>query len=208
MRRVLPTLYGADVELLVRGGQAQSHVEQTAEQLAATARVRQVRVVRQGAHAGQVALALLFRDPFVGPPLSCPWASASTSASLWAPLPIGIDECGPEVRLLLPGRNLIAGGEPRSGMPNLLQLVCAAAALDPGSHLSCLDPKLVELSRWRDHCAGFADADLGAAISVLAAVHAEMTALKVGFGRPPGRCTTRCLTGTRPSAAAVSGLPL
>lgn len=181
VRHVLPTLYGASVELRLRAGQDPSHVEQATEQLAATMRVRHVRVERQGSHAGRVSLALLRRDPFVGPPLFCPWASASTSPNLWLPLPIGIDESGREVGLLLPGHNLVVGGEPGSGKSNFLQLVCAATALDPGSQLNCLDPKLVELSRWREHCAAFADADLGAAIGVLAGIHAEMTARKVAF---------------------------
>jgi len=199
VRRVLPTLYGANVELRLRASQTPTQVEQAAEQLASTMRVRKVRVERHGAHADRVALTLLSRDPFAGPALVCPWASATVNRppSLWGPLPIGVSEFGREVCLVLPERNLVVGGEPGSGKSNLLQLVCAAAALDPGSQLSCLDPKLVELGRWREHCAGFADADLAAAIDVLAAVHAEMTDRKVALAA----------RGTR-KIGAVSGFRL
>src|SRR5438552_9463000 len=69
--------------------------------------------------------------------------------SIFDPVPIGIDEFGLLVRLLLIFRNLLIGGEPGSGKSGLLNLIVAYAALALNCRLCLLDGKQVELGQWR-----------------------------------------------------------
>lgn len=171
--RITKSRFGVHVTVRLRPGHAPAHLEQAADHLAAALRVAQVRVERERTDGSVVYLTVVLGDPFATGPLRSPWSGVERT-SLWEPVPIGLDESGLVVTLGLAERNLLAGGEPGSAKSNLLQQIAAVTALDPTAQLYCLDPKVVELSRWAPVAAGFAGADLDEALAVLRLLDAEM----------------------------------
>jgi DNA segregation ATPase FtsK/SpoIIIE, S-DNA-T family len=77
------------------------------------------------------------------------------------------------VSVSLPERNLLEGGEPGSGKSTIVQLLIAAAALDPSVRLTLLDPKLVELAVWQ-RCGRLVGPNVEQAIEVLKQLIAEL----------------------------------
>jgi S-DNA-T family DNA segregation ATPase FtsK/SpoIIIE len=138
--------------------------------LAATIGARDVRVVREPANASLAHVSLLFRDPLSVPAPAWP----VPKGSLWEPLSIGVDEDGNPVRIALPERNLLLGGEPGAGKSVTLSLLIAAAALDPAVTLTLLDGKQVELAPWSGSAEHFVGPDMAGAIEVLKDLCAEM----------------------------------
>ena len=67
-----------------------------------------------------------------------------------APVPLGIDEDGEEVRLPLYGASLLVAGSPGSGKSTALRAVLAGLAGQRDTALVGIDPKRVELTPWRD----------------------------------------------------------
>jgi DNA segregation ATPase FtsK/SpoIIIE-like protein len=171
--RITKSRFGVHVAVRLRQGHAPAHLEQAAEHLAAALRVAHVRVERERTDGSVVYLTLVLADPFAAGPLHSPWSDVETT-SLWAPVPIGLDESGRLVTLALAERNLLAGGEPGSAKSNLLQQIAAVTALDPTAQLYCLDPKVVELWRWAPVAAGFAGANLDEALAMLRRLDVEM----------------------------------
>jgi hypothetical protein len=114
-------------------------LENAAERIAAFLGVREVRVAREPANARYARVVVVRRDPLVDlAPIPWPLASAA-ELSLWRPVPVGVDEDGSEVTVSLPERNLLEGGEPGSGKSTIVQLLTAAAALDPSVKLTLLE---------------------------------------------------------------------
>jgi DNA segregation ATPase FtsK/SpoIIIE-like protein len=105
-----------------------------------------------------------------------PWAAVAGPVSLWEPFPVGVDELGAAVPLLLPERNLLLGGEPGAAKSAALSLVLAAAALDPTVKLWLLDGKRVELAAWQPCSERLAGPDIDEATALLEAVQREMDA--------------------------------
>jgi S-DNA-T family DNA segregation ATPase FtsK/SpoIIIE len=167
------TSVGATALVHLPAGCAPSEVVACAEHLASTLRVREVRLERDRKDASTLLLTVATKDPFEREPLPPPWAAAS-HVDLFEALPIGVDELGREVEVTLAGHNVLAGGAPGSGKSNLLQLFGAATALDPGATLYTLDPKVVELSRWRRVAKGSAGPQVAEAVAVLQDVTEEM----------------------------------
>ncbi|MDA8264950.1 MAG: FtsK/SpoIIIE domain-containing protein [Actinomycetota bacterium] len=165
--------HAIEVRLALRSGQAPAHVEQVTEQVAASLRIREVRARRDPNDASKVYLSCVRRDPLSGPPLTAPICEVP-KANLWEPIEIGLDEDGQAVLLSLAEHNFLVGGVPRAGKSGLLQQMAAWTALDPKAALYCLDAKVVELARWAPVAAGFAGADVGEALRVLATLDAEM----------------------------------
>jgi hypothetical protein len=169
-------LVPAGDRLLVRlpAGSSTAALAEVAEQVAVILDVREVRVARDPDHAALARVTVVRRDPLhAATPLGWPLLGAPR-CSLWLPVPVGVDEDGHWVHLLLPERNVLLGGEPGSGKSAAMSLLLAAAALDSTVKLILLDGKLVELACW----AGVADRsvgpDLHQAIEVLAEVQAEL----------------------------------
>jgi DNA segregation ATPase FtsK/SpoIIIE-like protein len=169
-------LIPAGDRLLVRlpAGSSTAALSEAAEQVAVILDVREVRVARDPDRAALAQVTVVRRDPLhTDRPLPWPLLEAPR-CSLWLPIPVGVDEDGQWVHLLLPERNLLLGGEPGSGKSGAMSLLLAAAALDPTIRLVLLDGKLVALACW----AGIADRsvgpDLHEAIEVLAEVQAEL----------------------------------
>jgi hypothetical protein len=169
------TLTRAGEQLRVRvpaGGQVPD-LEAEAERIAAFLDVREVRVTRDPASARHARVVVLRRDPLVDPtPIPWPLAGAG-ELSLWWPIPVGIDEDGTQVTITLPERNLLEGGEPGSGKSTIVQLLIAAAALDPSVKLTLFDPKLVELAVWQA-CGRLVGPNVEQAIEVLKQLIAEL----------------------------------
>jgi len=115
-------------------------------------------------------LILVRRDPLAEP--AGPWpALQHERLQLWDPVPVGIDEDGEPVSLLLPEHNLLLGGEPGAGKSAALSMLIAAAALDPTVTLWCFDGKQVELITWQPLAERFVGPDLDQAVRVLRELH-------------------------------------
>jgi hypothetical protein len=125
------TRAGEQLRVRVPAGAQVADLEAEAERLAAFLDAREVRVTRAPESARHARVVVIRRDPLADPtPVPWPLAQAER-CSLWQPIPVGIDEDGSEVTVTLPERNLLEGGEPGSGKSTIVQLLIAAAALDP-----------------------------------------------------------------------------
>jgi hypothetical protein len=164
---------GARVSLRLEGGTHSGHLDDASAGLATALSVGEVRVDRDRANAALVTLTVVQRDPLSGPAEPWPWRErAATDA--WGEVPIGIDEDGETVTMMLAGRHVLVGGEPGAGKSGALAELMTAAALDPTVRLWLLDPKLVELGAWSGCAHRFVGPDIGSAIEVLGELRVEM----------------------------------
>jgi hypothetical protein len=165
-----PIPAGQRIHLRLPPGYSTELIDQVSESLAATIGAREVRVLRDATNASVAHLSIMWRDSLSAP--TPPWPESS--GSLWEPLALGIDEDGNPVRIGLPERNVLLGGEPGAGKSAALSLFIAAAALDPSVTLTLLDGKQVELAPWSGSAEHFVGPDMAEAISVLKDLCAEM----------------------------------
>jgi hypothetical protein len=134
-------------------GSIADEIGEVREYLAAHFKIRDVRVGRHLDRAHVARVDLVRRDPFLprqGEPaaLQWPWLDRDR-ASLWEPVPVGVDELGDPVTVELPERGVLLGGEPGSGKSAGLSDLLGAATLDPHVHIWGLDAKRLELGLWR-----------------------------------------------------------
>jgi hypothetical protein len=168
------TRAGEQLRVRVPAGAQVPDLEQAAEKVAAFLAVREIRVTRDPANARYARVVVLRRDPLADPqPIPWPLVKAG-HCSLWAPIPVGEDEDGHQVELLLPERNLLLGAEPGGGKSTVAQLLIATAALDASAKLVLFDPKLVELSVWQGCCDRLVGPNVEQAIEVLKALIGEL----------------------------------
>jgi FtsK/SpoIIIE family len=171
--RIKLTRAGEQLRVRVPAGGQVPDLEAEAERIAAFLDAREVRITREPESARHARVVVIRRDPLADPtPIPWPLAGAG-ELSLWRPIPVGVDEDGTEVSISLPGRNLLEGGEPGSGKSTIVQLLIAAAALDPSVTLTLLDPKLVELAVWQ-RCGRLVGPSVEQAIEVLKQLIAEL----------------------------------
>jgi hypothetical protein len=168
------TRAGEQLRVRVPAGGQVPDLEAQAERIAAFLAVREVRVLRDPASARHARVVVLRRDPLADPtPIPWPLATADRS-SLWDSIPVGEDEDGNQVEILLPERNLLLGAEPGGGKSTVAQLLIAAAALDASATLVLFDPKLVELSVWQGCCDRLVGPNVEEAIDVLKGLIREL----------------------------------
>jgi DNA segregation ATPase FtsK/SpoIIIE-like protein len=161
---------GQRVRLRMPAGFSSEEIEAAGPTLAATIGAREIRVLRDPANAALAQFSIIWRDALSMP--APPWPVPTKG--LWEPLSLGIDEDGNPVRIGLPERNLLLGGEPGAGKSAALSLLIAAAALDPTVSLTLLDGKQVELAPWAGSAKHFVGPDMEGAIGVLKELCAEM----------------------------------
>jgi hypothetical protein len=167
------TRAGEQLRVRVPAGAQVPDLEGEAERIAAFLDAREVRVTREPDSARHARVVVIRRDPLADPtPILWPLATAE-ELSLWRPIPVGIDEDGSEVTVTLLERNLLEGGEPGSGKSTIVQLLIAAAALDPSVRLTLFDPKLVELAVWQ-RCGRLVGPNVEQAIDVLKQLISEL----------------------------------
>jgi S-DNA-T family DNA segregation ATPase FtsK/SpoIIIE len=130
-------------------------------------------VTQDAADASFAYVDVVTADPLGREPFGWVWAGAARN-SLWDPVPLGVDESGHAVLLGLPEHNLLLGGEPGAGKSAVLNLLVAAAALDPSVTLTLLDAKQVELAPWARCAAAFVGPDTEKAVAVLDGLRVEM----------------------------------
>jgi hypothetical protein len=160
----------------VARGSSLGAVAGRAEQLAACLRLREVRVTRDPDDAARGTVTLVRRDALAAT-VEVPWPHRDAeSLSLWAPIPVGVDELGGTVHIALPERNVLLGGEPGAGKSAALSMLVATAALDATAKLWLLDGKLVELSAWVPCAERLAGPNIDEAIELLRELRVEMDA--------------------------------
>jgi hypothetical protein len=168
------TRAGEQLRVRLPAGAQVPDLENASERLAAFLGVREVRVSRDAANARYARVVVLRRDPLADPnPIPWPLANAD-HCSLWQPIPVGEDEDGNQVTVTLPERNLLDAGEPGAGKSTVVQLLIAAAALDPSVVLTLFDPKLVELAVWQGCAARLVGPNVEEAIDVLKGLIGEL----------------------------------
>jgi DNA segregation ATPase FtsK/SpoIIIE-like protein len=168
------TRAGEQLRVRLPAGAQVPDLENASERLAAFLGVREVRVSRDPANARYARVVVLRRDPLADPnPIPWPLAHAD-HCSLWQPIPVGEDEDGNQVTVTLPERNLLDAGEPGAGKSTVVQLLIAAAALDPSVVLTLFDPKLVELAVWQGCAHRLVGPNVDDAIDVLKALIGEL----------------------------------
>jgi hypothetical protein len=137
VRRVSRVPAGDRLRVRMRRGQSVPMLEARREELAASMRLRDVRVLRDPRDAAEADAVLVRRDPFEdAAPMPWPYADVA-DLSLWEPIPVGIDEQGEPVAIALAERNVLLGGEPGAGKSAALSTLLAAAALDPARGCGC-----------------------------------------------------------------------
>jgi S-DNA-T family DNA segregation ATPase FtsK/SpoIIIE len=92
------------------------------------------------------------------------------------PIPFAVDENGEQVSVSLVERSVLIGGQPGTGKSSALQMLVAAAALDPSVRLTVLDPKVVELAAWARCAETAAGPDVAEAIESLRSIQSLMDA--------------------------------
>jgi hypothetical protein len=168
------TRAGEQLRVRVPAGGQVPDLEAQAERIAAFLAVREVRVVRDPASARHARVIVLRRDPLADPtPIPWPLVNADR-CSLWQPIPVGEDEDGNQVEVLLPERNLLLGAEPGGGKSTVAQLLIATTALDASARLVLFDPKLVELSVWQGCAQRLVGPNVEEAIEVLKGLIGEL----------------------------------
>jgi hypothetical protein len=173
MRCVL-TRAGEQLRVRLPAGAQVPDLENASERLAAFLGVREVRVTRDPANARYACVVVLRRDPLADP-VPIPWPLVNADrCSLWQPVPVGEDEDGNQVEILLPERNLLLGAEPGGGKSTVAQLLIAAAALDSTVVLTLFDPKLVELAVWQGCTNRLVGPNVEEAIAVLKQLIGEL----------------------------------
>jgi hypothetical protein len=173
MRCVL-TRAGEQLRVRLAAGSQVPDLENAGERLAAFLGVCEVRITRDPANARYARVVVLRRDPLADP-LPIPWPLVNAGqCSLWGAIPVGEDEDGNQVTVALPERNLLAGGEPGAGKSTVVQLLIAAAALDPTVVLTLFDPKLVELAVWQGCARRLVGPNVEEAIEVLKGLIGEL----------------------------------
>jgi len=173
-RRVEQVPAGQRLRVRVSRGASFTDLEDRREELAACLRVREVRVERDPGDASRGTVTLVRRDPLARlGAVRWPFTSAGR-LSLWDSFPLGIGEDGETVPLSLPERNVLLGGEPGGGKSAALQIMLAAAAVDPSTKLWLLDGKLVELAAWSAVAERTVGPDVGEAIELLEQVQQVM----------------------------------
>jgi FtsK/SpoIIIE family len=173
MRCVL-TRAGEQLRVRLPAGAQVPDLENASERLAAFLGVREVRVTRDPANARYARVVVLRRDPLADPqPIPWPLVTADRY-SLWQPIPVGEDEDGNQVEVLLPERNLLLGAEPGGGKSTVAQLLIATTALDASARLVLFDPKLVELSVWQGCAQRLVGPNVEEAIDVLKGLIGEL----------------------------------
>ncbi|MBT8165014.1 MAG: hypothetical protein KJP22_12770 [Acidimicrobiia bacterium] len=188
---------GQRFHVRVPRGSSVSDLEHASEVIAASLRIRELRVRRAADNASRAEVVIARRDPLaLGPPLLWPHMDAD-EASLWQPIPVGVGEDGQPVTVMLPERNLLLGGEPGGGKSVALSLLVATAALDPTCKLWLLDGKLVELAAWSRCAHGSAGVSVTEAIDVLHTLRTEMD-----------ERYARLLLGGKRKVSQGDGLPL
>jgi len=136
--------------------------------------VRDVRVKPDRKDARYVDVTIVRCDPFDGTE-SLTWPNVDASElSLWDPLPLGTDEHGRDVSVMMVERNILLGGEPGAGKSVALSLFCATAAKDPHAKLWIMDGKRLELAAWKPLAAGWAGPDGVDALKLLSQVRNVM----------------------------------
>jgi len=170
VQRIEKVPAGERVRLRLPAGFSSEEIEAVGATLAATMGAREVRVLRDARNASVAHFSIVWRDALSTP--APPWPVPT--GSLWESLSLGIDEDGNAVRIGLPERNLLLGGEPGAGKSATLSLLIAAAALDPTVSLTLLDGKQVELAPWSGSAQQFVGPDMEAAIAVLKDLCTEM----------------------------------
>ena len=172
--KVEPIPAGDRLRVKIPAGGRTSELAEQAEVIAACLEARELRVLRDQDNARYASVTIVRRDPLAGPGvLGWPYRDAAR-LSVWAPIPVGVDEDGQWVAVSLPERNVLVGGEPGAGKSVALSLLVATAALDPDAILVTLDGKLVELACWGGVAARTVGVDTADAIGVLTALRAEL----------------------------------
>jgi FtsK/SpoIIIE family len=172
--RLRPVPAGEVAAIRVASGGSIEDLQARRERLAASIRVRELRVTRDPGDASRGTVTFVRRDPLAGT-TSAPWPHADASRlSLWEPVPVGVDELGQVLSIGLVERNILLGGEPGAGKSAGLSLLVASAALDPECRLWLLDGKLVELSAWAPCAQRLAGPDVEEAIELLRELRSEM----------------------------------
>jgi len=193
--------------LLVRlpRGAAVGDLAEAAPRLARQLGVREVRVAPDADDARRATVTLVRRDPLAGA-VTVPWPLGTAErASLWEPVPLGVDENGDEVAVVLAGRNLLLGGEPLAGKSVALSLALAAAALDPEADLALLDSKGLEFGVWRDRADHLVGPGADDAVDVLRALQRELERRRELLNQRGHRKATRG-DGFRPRVVACDEL--
>lgn len=98
------------------------------------------RIRGEAASARRVSLFVANRDPFSAEPITTPLAQVD-QLDIMDPFPFGTTPRRDEVRLSLPGTNVMVGAEPGAGKTFTVRLFAAAVALDPFALLSLFDGK-------------------------------------------------------------------
>jgi DNA segregation ATPase FtsK/SpoIIIE-like protein len=172
--KVEPIPVGDRLRVKIPAGGRTSELAEQAEVIAACLEARELRIVRDQDNARYASVTIVRRDPLAGPGvLAWPYRDAAR-LSVWAPIPVGVDEDGQWVAVSLPERNVLVGGEPGAGKSVALSLLVATAALDPDAVLVTLDGKLVELACWGGVAARTVGVDVDDAIRVLIGLRTEL----------------------------------
>jgi FtsK/SpoIIIE family len=168
------TRAGELLRVKVPAGAQVPDLDAASERVAAFLDAREVRVTREPSSARYARVVVVRFDPLADArPIPWPVVDAR-SCSLWAPVPVGVDEDGADVLVTLPERNLLLGGEPGAGKSTILQLLVAVGALDPSVRLTLFDPKLVELAVWQGCATRLVGPNVEEAIEVLRERIAEL----------------------------------
>lgn len=141
--------------------------------IAAALRVKTVRIEAiPDKPANLVHMTVLRREPFRADDRPARWPHRHDQRrSLWDPIAVARDEQGRPFTVSLFQHNVMVAGLPGGGKSVLLNVLAAAAALDPHAHLHLMDGKGgLELEPWADCATSFVGSDPDKAVELLEAL--------------------------------------
>jgi S-DNA-T family DNA segregation ATPase FtsK/SpoIIIE len=164
--RVRATAIGYRIGLRLRPGQSAELLGARTDEFRAALRCRDIRIVRDTAHADRVQLDVVRTDPLSTAIVE--WADTDVPVlSIWDPVHFGLSEWGQPVRLSLVERVVFIGGNRGAGKSSGINVLVTHAAKSPDVELLLIDPNRVQLGPWADRALVFADHRVDDAIDVV-----------------------------------------
>jgi S-DNA-T family DNA segregation ATPase FtsK/SpoIIIE len=155
LRRVTKVPGGWELDVRLRKGTTQASLERISDSLKSSFKATDV-TIHRGDRGDHSSIHVQKKGPFGGPPPSVPSSFFQRILSRdIGSIPIGLDERGREISMRLRAGGALVAGLPGSGKSNMVHLLVAHSVGIAEAKVYLIDPKRVELARWKARATRF-----------------------------------------------------